>query len=67
MDRVDTMFSAFIAKEFLAGFMHVQSRAPAIPSSELLVSMDKHASRDANLDTIAKAMSESNRLRQRAH
>lgn len=67
MDRVDTMFSAFIAREFLAGFMHMQSTVPAIPSSELLVTLNKHASRDANLDTIEKAMSERDRLRRRAH
>lgn len=57
MDRVDTMFSAFIALEFLVGFMHVQSRVLAIASFELLAPMNKHVSWDANLDTIEKAMS----------
>lgn len=61
--RVDAVFPAFIAKDFLPGFMHVQSRVPAVPSFELSVSMNKHVSRDANLDTIEKAMS--GKIRQR--
>lgn len=57
MDRVDTVFSAFISQEFLVGLMHIQSKGLAIASSELLISMNKHVSWDANLDTIEKAMS----------
>lgn len=68
--RVDTMFSVAKSPQFLVGLMHVQSKVLAISSSELLVSMNKHVSWDANLDTIEKAMSEGekrNRLRRQAH